>query len=108
MDVIDLAQAGERTVDRNAIRQSGARLAERQQPLALLGRGCRDPGADGVGRVQPRVRAGGVVRDMVGDKSAEFLKGRHSAPVSAAPKCDADLDLILGWKMTLNTACGIK
>src|SRR5262249_8657043 len=59
-------------------------LAETQQQPALLGGGRGDPGTDGVGRVQPRGRASGLVRNMRGDKGAKFLKGRHSAPTSAA------------------------
>ncbi len=86
MDVVDLAQARQRHIDGNAIGQRVGVLAERQQRPPLGGATGGDPGADGVGGMQARRRAGVLVGLMGGDESAKLFESRHCAGTVMGPR----------------------
>src|SRR4029077_2268411 len=86
MNIVDLAQARERTIDRNQMTRLHVSLSIPDQRLALFGRRRGNPGADNIGHVQPEFGARSIIGPTVGDESAEmFQRAHHSA--RQRPKC---------------------
>ena len=66
--------------------RAASRPAEGEQRPALGGAGRRDPGADGVGHVQPHRRARMLVGRVAGDEGAEPFECAHGLrPVAPPP-----------------------
>ena len=107
MDVVDLAQSRQRHVDRDAVGQPVGVLAERQQRPPLRRAAGGDPGADGVGGVQPHLRTRALVGLMGGDEGAELFEGRHSAP-TWMPCARRSCTLVLAGDLRLNRPASVS
>ncbi len=79
MNVVDFAEPRQRDVACDPARQRLVGRIKSEDRPPLLGRGCRDPGADRVRDMQPQRLAGPFVDRIARNKGAELLKSGHAA-----------------------------